>query len=164
MSGTSFLHQKSISSDLEDLKRLQAQRDKLEKAAFDYKSKGYQLETLTHENDKLKAALEALRRERIELETGLVRRCSETEAEINVIEVEREFATTELQKYQEYTSELEKNNQNWKKENERQSAALEDLIYEAEELNSKIKSNENELCDRREEFNRAKLINKTTSS
>lgn len=157
MSGTSYLYNKSISSDMEDLKRLQAQRDKLEKAALDYKSKGYHLETLTHENDKLKATLESLRRERLEIEAGLVKRVAHTEAELNVVEVEQQYAAAQLEKFQEYSAELEKNNDNWKKESEKQSSVLEGLIYEAEELNSKIKNNEAELCDRRESFNRAKL-------
>lgn len=157
MSGTSYLYNKSISTDLEDLKRLQAQRDKLEKAALDYKSKGYLLETLTHENDKLKAALEAVRRERIEVEVNLVKRADELQAELNVMEVEQEFATKELLKYQEYTAELEKNNDNWKRETDKQNQTLEDLVNEAEELKDKIKRNEDSICDRREEYNRAKL-------
>ena len=157
MSGTSYLYNKSISSDIEDLKRIQTQRDKLEKAALDYKSKGYLLETLTHENDKLKAALSAVRKERAEIETNFVKKANETESEGNVIQLEHEYAIKELSKYQEYTEELEKNNENWKKENERQSAALEALVDEAEDLNYKIKANEEELCDRREDHNVAKL-------
>lgn len=157
MSGTSYLHNKSISSDLEDLKRLQAQRDKLEKASLDYKSKGYLLETLTHENEKLKASLMAVRNESHDIQRMLTNRATNLEAEINVVETENEISIKELMKLQELTDVLEQKNESWKREHDRQAATLESLVDEAEDINSKIKANENEISARREEFNRAKL-------
>lgn len=157
MSGTSYLHNKSISSDLEDLKRLQAQRDKLEKASLDYKSKGYLLETLTHENEKLKASLISVRNESLDIQRMLTNRATNLESEINVVETENEISIKELMKLQELTDVLEQKNESWKREHDRQAATLESLVDEAEDINSKIKANENEICGRREEFNRAKL-------
>lgn len=157
MSGTSYYLNKSISEDNEDLKRLQIQRDKLEKAALDFKMKGFALGTLTAENNKLKKALEEETAENTRINRVLVKQLNELTTEHSVMSTELELSKAELDKYYIYAEEIEKNNLNWRKECEKQSQELEELIDEADSLNAKVRQAEQELHERKEELNKAKL-------
>lgn len=157
MSGTSYLYNKSISGDIEDIKRLQIQRNKLEKISLDFKAKGYQLETLTKENKRLKASLAALQRESKDIDLNLVGQLTEIETERGLAENELEIVSSELEKYRVYVVELEQNNDNWRRESENQAKVLETVVDEAEEISRKLREAEEELRVRREEQNRARL-------
>ena len=156
MSGTSYAFNKSIASDLEDLKKIQIQRDKLEKATFDYKSKSYILNTLTAENVKLKQALDEEVREKYRLDHNLAKKVQDYQHESEILTSELDITQSELEKYIVYADEIEKNNNNWRRECEKQSLALEELVEEAEGLSSKLKDAEEELYTRKEELNKAK--------
>lgn len=157
MSGTSYFNNKSISTDIEDIKRIQMQRNKLEKISVDYKSKGYRLETLSQENEKLKAALKAMQRESQAIGAGISIDLRDIETDRHIADNEAAVVTGELDRYRIYAGELEKNNGSWKKESSRQADALEGLVDEAEGLTLKIRELEDELRVRREEQNKTKL-------
>lgn len=157
MSGTSYFNNKSISSDIEDIKRLQMQRNKLDKASLDYKTKAYRLDTLTKENERLKAALKSMQRDSQSIDAGFVKDLKVIETDKSIAENEADAVVGELDRYRTYSRELEKNNENWRKESARQGEALEDLVDEAEDLTHKIQTLEDELRGRREEQNKSKL-------
>lgn len=157
MSGTSYSFNKSISSDVEDLKRIQTIRNRLEKATHDYQTKAHHLSTLTSENSKLKAALEAETKEQQRLNVGPRRHLNHLLAEHDLISNELDISQTETEKYKAYAAELEKNNLNWRRECEKQSNILADLVGEAEELNKKLIDADTELHQRRAELSQAML-------
>lgn len=157
MSGTSYVMNKTILSDYDDLKRLQVQRDRLEKATLDYKSKGYAVETLTIENKKLKQELSDESREKSRLDSIVRKQLTGNVEEIALLKNEIEFTQVELEKYKIYSTEIEKNNDNWRLECGKQTDELEDLAFEAETLNNQINELENHLHSKREELNEAKL-------
>lgn len=157
MSGTSYSFNKSISSDIEDLKRIQTIRNRLEKATYDYQAKAHHLSTLSSENAKLKAALEAETKEQQRLNSGPRRHLSHLASEHELIRNELEISQAETEKYRAYAAELERNNLNWRKECDKQSGVLADLVGEAEELNRKLIDADAELHQRRAELSQAML-------
>jgi chromosome segregation ATPase len=157
MAGTSYSFNKSISSDIEDLKRIQVIRNRLEKATFDYQAKAHTLATLTSENSKLKVALEAETKEQQRLNAGPRRHLSHLVSEQDLIHSELEISQTETDKYKAYAAELERNNQNWRKECDKQGNILAELVGEAEELNRKLIDADTELHQRRSELSQAML-------
>ncbi len=156
MSGTIHHMNRSVASDIEDLKRLQTQRDKLEKIATDYKAKLYLVETLTSENARLKSCLSQEENERARLDGTVGRALDDTIKEDSIVQHELELTKAELEKYRIYAEEIEKNNKNWRQECERQSSTLESLVDEAEELGAKLRDAEDDLQSKREELTKAK--------
>jgi chromosome segregation ATPase len=157
MSGTSYVMNKSITSDYDELKRLQVQRDRLEKATLDYKAKGYEISSLSAENAKLKQALADETKEKAKLDLVIQKQLATNVQEIALLKNETEFTMIELEKYKIYAEEIEKNNSNWRTECEKQSGALDDLAYQAETVNKELREKEECLHQKREELNQAKL-------
>lgn len=157
MSGTSYVMNKSITSDYDELKRLQVQRDRLEKATLDYKAKGYEISSLSAENAKLKQALADETKEKAKLDLVIQKQLAANVQEIALLKNETEFTMIELEKYKIYAEEIEKNNSNWRTECEKQNGALDDLAYQAETVNKELREKEDSLHQKREELNQAKL-------
>lgn len=161
MSGTSYLLNRTVAGEYEDLKNLQAQRTKLEKAAFDYKNTTFQMDTLTDENRKLKAEIQNETNEKHKLETKSVKELDNIVAEIALLNNELLISRQELEKYQLYSEELEKNNCNWKQECELQSTKIEELVEIAEEANKKLHIAEEEYEGRKKDLITAKTSRHT---
>ena len=157
MSGTSYVMNKSITSDYDELKRLQVQRDRLEKATLDYKAKGFEVTSLGAENSKLKLALAEESKEKARLDQVIQKQLAKNVQEIALLHNETEFTMIELEKYKVYAEEIEKNNSNWRSECQNQNSALEDLAYQAETIGKELLEKEGVLHQKREELNQAKL-------
>ena len=145
MSGTVNHLNRSIQVDIEDLKKLQSQRNKLDKIASDYRSKQFLVESLMQENNSLKQMLHHEQKEKSRLDGVVGRDLDDALKDDSIVQHELELSKLELEKYRVYADEIEKNNQNWRKECERQSLTLETLVQEAEELNSKLRDAEDDL-------------------
>ena len=157
MSGTSYVMNKSITSDYDELKRLQVQRDRLEKATLDYKTKGFEVASLSAENSKLKQALAEESREKARLDQVIQKQLAANVQEIALLRNETEFTLIELEKYKIYAEEIEKNNSNWRSECQKQNGELDDLAYQAETIGKDLLEKEDALHQKREELNQAKL-------
>lgn len=157
MSGTNYVMNKSITSDCDELKRLQVQRDRLEKATLDYKAKGFELGSLTAENSKLKQALAEESKEKNRLDQLIHKQLAANVQEIALLRNEAEFTLIELQKYKVYAEEIEQNNANWRTECLNQNHALDDLAYQAETIGKELLQKEDALHLKREELSQAKL-------
>ncbi len=157
MSGTSYVMNKSITSDYDELKQLQVQRDRLEKATLDYKTKGFEVASLSAENSKLKQALADESREKARLDQVIQKQLAANVQEIVLLRNETEFTLIELEKYKIYAEEIEKNNSNWRSECQKQNGELDDLAYQAETIGKDLLEKEDALHQKREELNQAKL-------
>jgi chromosome segregation ATPase len=157
MSGTSYVMNKSITSDYDELKRLQVQRDRLEKATLDYKAKGFEVSSLSAENAKLKQALADESKEKARLDQIIQKQLAANVQEIALLRNETEFTMIELEKYKIYAEEIEKNNSNWRTECQKQNNVLDDLAFQAETIGKELLQKEETLHQKREELSQAKL-------
>lgn len=157
MSAAGYVNQRNISSEYDYLKRLQVQRDRLEQTSKDYKQKGYQLNNLSSENSQLKQDLEYEMKEKEELIYLLDKKLADLTSDFDLVTGELEVTKVELDRYKVYAEEIEKNNQNWRRECEIQENKLTETKEESESMKKKISELEDKLRYYREEYNNAKL-------
>lgn len=157
MSAAGYVNQRNISSEYDYLKRLQVQRDRLEQTSKDYKQKGYMLNNLSSENSQLKQDLEYEMKEKEELIYLLDKKLADLTSDFDLVTGELEVTKVELDRYKVYAEEIEKNNQNWRRECEIQENKLAETKEESESMKKKIGELEDKLRYYREEYNNAKL-------
>lgn len=157
MSAAGYVNQRNISGEYDYLKRLQVQRDRLEQTSKDYKQKGYMLNNLSSENSQLKQDLEYEMKEKEELIYLLDKKLADLTSDFDLVTGELEVTKVELDRYKVYAEEIEKNNQNWRRECEIQENKLAETKEESESMKKKIGELEEKLRYYREEYNNAKL-------